>query len=69
VTPKELRAKKEKDLAGFLTKWAQELAALKIKASIGQCQNSSKITQMRRDIARIKTIYREREIDVASEAK
>lgn len=61
MTPKELRNKKDKDLHGFLDKWRQELAGLKVQAAIGQCAKPARIPMLRRNIARAKTILHERE--------
>jgi len=63
VTPKELRAKKEQDLLSYMKKWRSELAVLKIQASVGQCQKPARIGDLKRDIARVKTIFKERESD------
>ncbi len=63
MTPKELRAKKEADLNSLVEKWRAELAVLKIQASVGQCQKSSRITELKRDVARVKTILNERKPD------
>lgn len=60
MTLKEMRSKKDQDLRTYQQKCSEELAMLKLQASVGQCQNTSKITQLRRDIARIKTIFREK---------
>ncbi len=60
MTPKELRAKKDKEVNAFMEKWAAELAVLKIQASVGQCQKSADIPKLRRNIARAKTILNER---------
>ena len=69
MTPKELRAKKDKDLQGFLKKWGKELGQLKIQASIGQCQNSARIGHLRRAMARVKTIIGERDRDAGRAAE
>ncbi len=68
MTPKELRAKKEKDIDAFIDKWSTELAVLKIQASVGQCEKNSRISQIRRDIARAKTILQERKGNVVADS-
>ncbi len=52
LTLEELKSKEE-DLS-------QELFNLRIQASTGQLQNSGRMREVRKDIARIKTIYSER---------
>lgn len=69
MTPKELRAKKDKDLHAFLEKWRQELVGLNVQAAIGQCAKPARIKLLRRDIARVKTILNERESDAGREAE
>lgn len=45
----------------------EELFNLRFQLTIGQLQNHSRITQLKRDVARFKTILREREM--AAKAK
>ena len=45
----------------------EELFNLRFQLTIGQLENHSRIAQLKRDIARLKTILREREL--AAEAK
>lgn len=52
LTIEELK-NKEEDLS-------QELFNLRLQAVTGQLQNSGRMREARKDIARIKTIYRER---------
>ncbi len=51
LTLEELK-NKEEDLS-------QELFNLRLQASTGQLQNSGRMREVRKDIARIKTIYKE----------
>jgi ribosomal protein L29 len=60
VTSKELRAKKDQEIGAFIQKWAAELAVLKIQASVGQCQKTAQLQDLKKGIARAKTILRER---------
>ena len=69
MTPKELRNKKDRDLQGFLDKWSHELVGLKVQAAIGQCAKPARITVLRRDIARVKTILHEREVNAGRESE
>lgn len=41
----------------------QELVAFKFQKATGQLENTARVTQLRRDLARIKTLIRRREID------
>lgn len=40
----------------------QELMNLRMQVSIGQQKNTTRLTQLRRDVARLKTVLREREL-------
>jgi len=41
----------------------QELTAMKFNKATGQLENTAKLKQLRRDLARIKTLVREREVE------
>ena len=41
----------------------EELFNLKFQLEIGQLENSAKLTQTKREIARVRTIIRERELE------
>ena len=45
----------------------EELFNLRFQLTIGQLENHSRITQLKRDVSRLKTILREREL--AAEAR
>ncbi|HVO10948.1 MAG TPA: 50S ribosomal protein L29 [Vicinamibacteria bacterium] len=52
--PDELRAK-EKELQ-------EQLFRLRVQKSIGQLDNAVKLREVRRDIARVKTVLREKQV-------
>ncbi len=52
--PDELRAK-EKELQ-------EQLFRLRVQKSIGQLDNAVKVREVRRDIARVKTVLREKQV-------
>jgi large subunit ribosomal protein L29 len=58
---KELRAKTLEELKDILGEVTEEYAELKFQSSTGQVENTSKITLLRRSIARIKTLLSEKE--------
>ncbi len=60
MKPAEIREKTEADLAKQEVKLRQELAALRIQARAGQLAETSKLDAMKRDIARILTIRKEK---------
>ena len=63
--PSELRDVDEDELATRLTEARQELFNLRFQHVTGQLDNYARLGQIRKDIARINTILREREIDAA----
>ena len=60
---KELRELSNRDLEGKLREYKKELFSLRMKQSMGTLEKPSKIKELRKDIARINTILREREIN------
>ncbi len=61
----ELRDASESELETRLAEVKQELFNLRFQNATGQLDNSARITHVRRDVARIETILREREIALA----
>lgn len=57
----ELRSMTNSELANRLDDYYQELFNLRFQKSMGQLSNTARSSQVRKDIARIKTILRERE--------
>ena len=58
--PDELRAK-QKELQ-------EQLFRLRVQKSIGQLDNAIKLREVRRDIARVKTVLRQKRAQAAAEA-
>jgi len=65
ATASELRDADESELETRLTEAKQELFNLRFQIVTGQLDNSARIQTVRRDIARILTILREKEIEAA----
>ena len=64
-TAAELRDADESELETRLTEAKQELFNLRFQIVTGQLDNSARIQAVRRDIARILTVLREKEIEAA----
>ena len=58
----ELRKLTNEDLNKKITESKKELLDLRIKQSTGSLEKPSKITELRKDVAIMKTILREREL-------
>jgi large subunit ribosomal protein L29 len=65
---RELRAMNEDELAQALEDAKQELFNLRFQKATGRLADSSRMRQVRRDVARIRTVHRERELWAAYEA-
>ncbi len=65
MTNAELRDLNDTELLERLGESKQELFNLRFQRATGQLQNSSRIAIVKRDVARILTILREREIEAA----
>jgi large subunit ribosomal protein L29 len=61
----ELREAEEAELETRLAEAKQELFNLRFQIVTGQLDNSARIETVRRDIARILTVLREKEIEAA----
>jgi large subunit ribosomal protein L29 len=59
---KELRDYSEKELDGRLSELKIELFNLRFQMATGHLENPMRIREVRKDIARVKTIKREREL-------
>lgn len=59
----EIRTLPDEQLAALVDQFREEWRELRFKRSVGQLQETKRIWQIRRDIARIKTIQTEREIE------
>ncbi|MEO1062902.1 MAG: 50S ribosomal protein L29 [Actinomycetota bacterium] len=65
MTNAELRDLNDTELLERFGESKQELFNLRFQRATGQLQNSSRIAVVKRDVARILTILREREIEAA----
>jgi len=65
ATAAELREADETELETRLTEAKQELFNLRFQIVTGQLDNSARIQAVRREIARILTVLREKEIEAA----
>ena len=64
---KEIRQMSEKELNARLLELKAELFNLRFQLATGQLDNPLRINGVRKDIARVKTIIREREIGIGKE--
>jgi large subunit ribosomal protein L29 len=60
----ELRQLGDEDLLGKLREAKEELFNLRFQAATGQLENNSRLKTVRKDIARIYTLMRERELGI-----
>ena len=58
----EIRTQSTDDIKTRLNDAESELFNLRAQYSIGQLENFNRLTELKRDIARLKTILREREL-------
>jgi large subunit ribosomal protein L29 len=63
----ELRVLEEDQLGDRLKAARRELYELRFKHAVGQLENSSQISKLRHDIARIMTVLREREFGIVAQ--
>jgi large subunit ribosomal protein L29 len=64
----ETRTKSDDELSGQLVELKKEQFNLRFQRATGQLENTARVRQVRRDIARIRTIIGERQRAAASEA-
>ena len=64
----EIRKMSSEDLNNNVNELKNELFNLRFRLATGQLDNPSSIKNVKRDIARVKTIIRERELEVGKEA-
>jgi len=60
MKPDDLRTKTDDELSDMLAKLKKEQFNLRFQNASGQLSNTARFNQVRRDIARIKTILNER---------
>jgi large subunit ribosomal protein L29 len=68
ATAKELRELNDAELVQKLAEAKEEHFNLRFQAATGQLDNSARLGQVRKDVARLHTLLREREIVAAEEA-
>ncbi len=68
VTAEQLRALDTEELSGKLRELKEELFNLRFQAATGQLENHGRLTAVRKEIARIYTIVRERELGIGGAA-
>ena len=61
----ELRELNDVELANRLREFKAELFNLRFQSATGQLENTSRLAQVRKDVARTETLLREREIAAA----
>jgi len=64
TTAVELRTMSDDDLARALAEAKEELFNLRFQAATGQLESHGRLRTVRRDIARIYTVLRERELGI-----
>jgi large subunit ribosomal protein L29 len=69
MRPEEIREMADTDIEQALEQLADELFDFRMKSAYEELENPLQIRQLKRDIARLKTIKRERELAAAREAK
>ena len=60
--PEQIRSLSQTEVARQLDESYQELFNLRFQYSTGQLKNTARLGQVRREIARLRTIMREREL-------
>ncbi|MEY3431038.1 MAG: hypothetical protein RJB30_970 [Actinomycetota bacterium] len=68
TTAEELRGKTTEDLQEMLKELKEELFNLRFQAATGQLESHGRLTAVRKEIARIYTIIRERELGIGGAA-
>jgi large subunit ribosomal protein L29 len=68
TTAAELRAVSAEDLAEKLAEAKEELFNLRFQNATGQLDNTARLRAVRKDIARIYTVMRERELGIVEGA-
>ena len=61
MKPADIRAKTNDELADDLERFGKEIFNLRFQRANGQLENTARVRQVKRDIARIKTILGERQ--------
>ncbi len=64
-TIKNLNEKTDAEIEDFLKKSKEELFNLRFQSATGQLENASRLKAVKRDIARMYTVLRERELGIS----
>jgi large subunit ribosomal protein L29 len=62
VRAQEVRALSVNEIEGRLSDAEEEFFNLRAQFTVGQLENFNRLTDLKRDIARLKTVLREREL-------
>lgn len=65
--PSEIRNLSQAEVARHLDEAHQEMFNLRFQSATGQMKNTARLTEVRQEIARLRTILRERELAAARE--
>lgn len=63
MTVQEIKGLENADLLAKVEEYKKELFGLRFQQATGQLENTARIREVRKSIARIKTIIREREMN------
>jgi large subunit ribosomal protein L29 len=69
MKPDKIRDMSDEELMNQDKDLSDQLFRLRFQLSMGQTESLKKIRELRKDIARVKTVRRERQIQLAREAK
>ena len=69
VSPGELRELTEEELTTRLRESKEELFNLRFQSATGQLESNGRLKSVKRDIARIYTVLRERELGIREEVQ
>ena len=69
LTAEELRTQPEEELATKLREAKEELFNLRFQAATGQLESHGRLRAVKREIARIYTVMRERELGIVTVAE
>jgi large subunit ribosomal protein L29 len=68
ITAEELRQLSDEELAGKVREMKEELFNLRFQAATGQLETHGRLSAVRKEIARVYTIIRERELGIGGAA-
>lgn len=63
MNSREIRAMSDEDILDALEDKKEEMWRLRLQQSTGELKDTNSFTKVRRDIARLKTILRERQLE------